>query len=320
MKYDCDMISDLLPLYKDGICSDTSKKIVEEHLVECQNCYNILNSMNDETIDEEIIREKNEVIKSQAKFFKRKSAITGTIFAGIFSIPLLVCFIVDLANGGGLSWFFIVLAAMLVPSSLIVAPLMAPKNRMFTAMTLFTVSVILLLGVIAISTGGRWFFIAATAVLFGLTILFAPFIAYRRPVNKYLKNCKGLAIMGAYTLTFCLMMLAIGLTVGEPGFFPMALAIAGPLLAVAWASFAIIRYLPVNGFVRAGIVTLMISICSYLAQLFAERIVIASSNAAGVVTYTTSTPAMVVIGLTVGAALLITGIIIALVKGGKKNA
>ncbi|MBR2523789.1 MAG: zf-HC2 domain-containing protein [Clostridiales bacterium] len=318
MKYDCDMISDLLPLYKDGICSESSRKIVEEHLEECRDCFNVLNSMNDETIDEEIIREKNEVIKSQAKFFKRKSAITGTVFAGIFSMPILVCFIVDLANGGGLSWFFIVLAAMLVPASLIVAPLMAPKNRMFTAMTLFTVSVLLLLGVIAVSTGGSWFFIAASAVLFGLTILFAPFIAARRPVNKYLGNKKGLAIMGAYTLTFVLMMTTIGLTVGAAEFFPMALAIAGPLLAVAWASFAIIRYLPASGLVKAGIVTMLISICSFLPQFLAERAV--SARATGVVSYSTSTPGVAVIGLTVGAILLVTGIIIALVKGGKKNA
>ena len=29
MKYNCDLISDLLPLYKDDICSDASKKIVD---------------------------------------------------------------------------------------------------------------------------------------------------------------------------------------------------------------------------------------------------------------------------------------------------
>ena len=31
-KYDCEMVRDLLPLYHDGICSDSSKKIVEEHI------------------------------------------------------------------------------------------------------------------------------------------------------------------------------------------------------------------------------------------------------------------------------------------------
>ena len=39
MKYNCDLISDLLPLYKDDICSDTTKKIVEEHIAESVELY-----------------------------------------------------------------------------------------------------------------------------------------------------------------------------------------------------------------------------------------------------------------------------------------
>ena len=38
MKYPCDMIQDLLPLYLDGVCSEESKKAVEEHLSECPDC------------------------------------------------------------------------------------------------------------------------------------------------------------------------------------------------------------------------------------------------------------------------------------------
>lgn len=38
MKYPCEMIRDLLPLYIDGVCSETSREIVEEHLSGCQPC------------------------------------------------------------------------------------------------------------------------------------------------------------------------------------------------------------------------------------------------------------------------------------------
>ena len=38
MKYPCEMIQDLIPLYIEGICSDESKKIVEEHLSLCKSC------------------------------------------------------------------------------------------------------------------------------------------------------------------------------------------------------------------------------------------------------------------------------------------
>ena len=38
MKYNCKVIQDLLPLYTDGICSDVSAQMVEEHLKECASC------------------------------------------------------------------------------------------------------------------------------------------------------------------------------------------------------------------------------------------------------------------------------------------
>lgn len=42
MKTDCDVIQDLLPLYVDGICSEKSRQLVEEHLKTCAVCCAIL--------------------------------------------------------------------------------------------------------------------------------------------------------------------------------------------------------------------------------------------------------------------------------------
>lgn len=38
MNYPCNLIQDLLPLYRDGVCSEESKKVVEKHLSECSCC------------------------------------------------------------------------------------------------------------------------------------------------------------------------------------------------------------------------------------------------------------------------------------------
>ena len=38
MRTDCHIIADLLPLYVDGICSEGSKAMVEEHLKTCEGC------------------------------------------------------------------------------------------------------------------------------------------------------------------------------------------------------------------------------------------------------------------------------------------
>ena len=38
MKHSCEVIMDLLPLYHDGVCSEKSREMVEEHLMECESC------------------------------------------------------------------------------------------------------------------------------------------------------------------------------------------------------------------------------------------------------------------------------------------
>ena len=38
IKYPCEMIEDLIPLYIEGDVSDATKKIVEEHIKDCKNC------------------------------------------------------------------------------------------------------------------------------------------------------------------------------------------------------------------------------------------------------------------------------------------
>lgn len=38
MKYPCELIQDLLPLYLDGVCSKESKTAIEKHLSECADC------------------------------------------------------------------------------------------------------------------------------------------------------------------------------------------------------------------------------------------------------------------------------------------
>ena len=316
MKYNCDLISDLLPLYKDEICSETSRKIVEEHLAECPDCKKILNSLNDVTIDEQIVKEKEEVIGTQAKFFKRKSALAGSIIALIFSIPILVCLIVNLASGHGLTWFFIVLAGILVAASLIVVPLMIRENKMFMTMVSFTASVVLLLGVICIYSGGNWFLVPASATLFGLTMLFSPFIVSRRPVNAYVKNHKGLAIMCADTATFVLMMLAIGFYAGMREFFPMAFAVSMPLVAMAWAFFAIIRYLRFNACVKTG---LCIASAGALSGVLA---MLASSAEARMsvtgVTYSSGVSVPPIAIVAVGLVIAGIGFLVGKNKGGKK--
>ncbi len=310
MKYECSVIEDLLPLYKDEICSDASKKMVEEHLEECPKCKHLFEEMDSPEIDELMIREKDEVIIHQAKYFKTKSAVIGAVIAAVFAIPILVCMIVNLASGHGLTWFFIVLAAMFIPTSLFVVPLIAEENRMFLTMTSFTGSVIFLLAVCCIYSHGNWFFIAASSVLFGLTMVFAPFIACRRPVDKLLGNKKGLAVMAADTITFTLMMICIGLHVSTPGYAPMAFAIAAPLVGLAWVIFLICRYLPANGFVKAGSVVTAVFGLGYCINWFIAGFMMTFADPDGVQVYSGMSLSDMLIGVAAGCFIMAIGFLV----------
>ena len=49
MKLSCDVIQDLLPLYHDGVCSEESKTIVEEHIATCAACKDMLHGLREES-------------------------------------------------------------------------------------------------------------------------------------------------------------------------------------------------------------------------------------------------------------------------------
>ncbi len=319
MKYECEVIEDLLPLYLDDICGNATKKAVDEHLNECPKCRDLLSKMKDPVIDEEMLREKNEVILYQSRFFKRKSAVAGSIIAGIFAIPILICLIVNLATGSGLSWFFLVLAAMFIPTSLFVVPLIAPKNKMFMTMCSLTLSVILLIAVVCIYSGGSWFFTAASAVLFGFTLIFSPFIACRRPMKDYLGNKKGLAVMSADTLTFFLMLGLVDFPNASAMYLKEAFIIGIPMAAMIWAIFLIIRYLPVNALAKTGICITAITLLGRLASLVIEHFMLNLSDPTAVMVYNEPAISYVIIAAATGAALALLGIITGERKGGKNQ-
>ena len=48
MKLSCKVVEDLLPMYYDGICSNDSAELIDEHLKECPQCRHILTDLHTE--------------------------------------------------------------------------------------------------------------------------------------------------------------------------------------------------------------------------------------------------------------------------------
>lgn len=109
MNTSCDVIMDLLPLYHDGVCSETSRKLVDTHLNECAECKRILDKMADTTVDKQLEQERNNVVRHHAKAVKRKVLFWGF---GIAAFIILPPFLIMMVNN---KWTPAIIPAMLTP-------------------------------------------------------------------------------------------------------------------------------------------------------------------------------------------------------------
>ena len=248
----CDIVTDLLPLYYDEVCNESSKNLVEEHLVECDVCRSLLSKMKDNLIEEQIQNEKVLIIDQYKESVRKKyfKALSVMLF-----IPVVVTFIVNLATAGTLSWFFIVLTAVSVAGSLILVPLIVEKERGLWTLVSFIGSLFLMLITIDIFTGGRsWSLIPISAVLLGGSVIFSPFILSHFTLRGELNNHKGLLAMTSNTVFLYVMLLVIGLQgANHAEYWRNAFSIAPICLLLPWGIFLMTRYLNVSKLTKIGL-------------------------------------------------------------------
>ena len=209
MNKECEIIRDILPLYVDDACSDTSREIVEDHLKDCAECAAYLEEIRASEAESDLRDERESVIERQARRFKRRSAAAGSAVSGLLMIPILILLIVNLSSGLALGWFYVVAASMLVAASLIVVPLMVPESKLFWTLCAFTVSLMILLAVCCLYTRGNWFFIAASATLFGLSVVFLPFAIRAKPLRPWVEGRNKVLIVVAVDVILFFSMLNV---------------------------------------------------------------------------------------------------------------
>lgn len=97
----CEVIQDLIPLYLDDCCSEKSRRLVEEHLRECDECRKLIQKMGqklpfeeEEAVEiireEELFRQSKEVIKKEVKTDYMAKAVRIDLFLNIGLILYLL--------------------------------------------------------------------------------------------------------------------------------------------------------------------------------------------------------------------------------------
>lgn len=90
--------------------------------------------------------------------------ILSIVFAGIFGVALIVCFICNLAISHTLSWFFIVLCGVGIAFSAINLPLSLKSHRLLWATVGCTIFTYLLLFTCNLLAHGNWFWSIAVPI------------------------------------------------------------------------------------------------------------------------------------------------------------
>ncbi len=202
------MIRDLLPLYADEACSEKSRALVNEHLLDCVDCRAMLEKIKETEIENNLKSEKESVLQYGITQFKKRTAAVGSAVSGAFLVPILICLFLF---SSPLGWIDIVLASLCVAASVSVVPIMVQEDKFFWMLCAFTASLMVLLGVICIHSHGSWFWIASSASLFGLAAVGLPFTLKARPMKKLIGNYNPWIVLGGIDVAlFFNMMSMIG--------------------------------------------------------------------------------------------------------------
>lgn len=186
-----------------------------------------------------------------------------------YGITVLTCFICNLAISHRLDWFFIVLASLALAFCLTSLPFFL-HHRERAAICLLAASICLLLLLLAcgIYTGGDWlgagFAITAVCLLLPWSLY-----ALWRFYGKHLLLL-GFAVLTAWTF---LLLTVIALVVKGDWLLSVAYPVAGYCYAFLWAYFAVIRWLPAGGFLKASVCTLITAMILPLSTAFATWLV-----------------------------------------------
>lgn len=260
MKYSCEVVQDLLPLYVDEICSSKSREIVAEHVAECSECREQIASLRDKSVTLELSDERDGVLKKHMKNEKKRSTMAALIMSACLTVPIIVCLICNLAVGHGLDWFYIVLTSLLVLASVTVVPFCVGNNKFLWSLGTFTVSLMLLLGTVCIYTSGKWFFVAAVPTLAGLLIFFMPYIIRRLPLPDLLKNHKALMVMLVDTAAVYSIIAEVGFYMRYPEYWSIAIPIASYSMILPWTIMVVARYFPIGKMFKGAVISLIVGV------------------------------------------------------------
>ena len=260
---ECDVVQDLLPLYYDNACTSASKKMVEQHLMTCEKCKKTYEAVRNTTIDTVMKDEAEGILERHAKKERNMAYKAGIMIALILMVPVVITFIVSMSSGGGLGVFAVLTASMLLVASLSVVPLLSTQRRMTKSILASVIALLLIFFFVDRMNGGGEFVLWTIPTIFGLSIVFFPLVIRNITLPPILSDKKALITLTWDTLWLFLTIFEVCNHSGDIEGMRTGYTVSLILMTGVWLIFLVARYLPVNVWIKAGII-LIIS-CIWMA-------------------------------------------------------
>ena len=212
-------------------------------------------------------------MKNEARKFR---AVCGTWFwvpTISYGIALVTCFICNLAANHILSWFFVVLTALICAYTFIPTVTCFFESKKLIAFTVSTyLSICLLLFTCAVYTNDlSWFLTACIGILMGYVLLFAPILLSKTNYSRY-------RFIISFTATFALtVLMMIHIRIWQAFMLSNAILMTtyGFVPVIACAVICVFRF---NAFLKVGICTAVSGITFYCANHVATALFGTSST------------------------------------------
>jgi len=201
-------------------------------------------------------------MKQEARKFRAIRSTWIRVPTISYAAAILICFMCNLAVNHTLSWFFIVLTALLCAYTFVPTVTWLFESNKLLAFSVSTyLSVCLLLFACAVYTNGlSWFLTTCIGVLMGYVLLFGPVLLSNSAYSRY-------KLVICFALTFALtVLMMLHIRIWQP--FPLGRAIL--MVAYGFAPVILSAYictLHFDAFFKAGICTVLNAGAFYCANL-----------------------------------------------------
>ena len=212
----------------------------------------------------------------------RKSLLYFTAELALLLLLLTVC-----AWDARAGWFPVATVSVIFGYTLVLLPFLMRqlplpedwRNRKSLLYFLIELALLLLLlAVCAWDARADWFPVAAVSVIFGVTLVFLPFLMHQVPLPEKLRGHKVLVYFSLETVLLLVLELICSFESQTFWFFLPGLPLTLFLAALPWAMMLLIRYVPISGWFKASGCCALVALYHAVTPAVVDRILFLSGE------------------------------------------